>query len=230
MKTAFCLALIFAASAASAQVPVTVTSDIPGLAFHTEDIAKFTAQLEQMKLQVQQLQQTYASLNGSTGIGSLFSNPMLRNALPADWQGVYSAVQSGGYSGISGTVNSIIAAEKATIGGPVDQAQAAIVARQAQKAVYDKAMGQSAYDATISRLNNIEGLARQIDLSSSPKQVMDLQARISAEQTSIQNEQTELQLMSMLQRNEDALIERQKDQVSARVLSSANRAIPGLGD
>ena len=220
------LAFALTAAPALAQVPVTVTSDIPGAMFHAEDIAKYSAQLEQMKLQVQQLQQTYSSLNGSTGIGRLFQNPNLQAALPSDWQGVYSSVSNGGYSGISGSVRSIIAAEK--VAGSTLSAQTAIVNRETQTAATNKAMGQAAYTAATQRLNNLEGLTRQIDASSSPKQVMDLQARIATEQAAIQNEQTKLQLMSMLQRNESTLIDQQKDQVSARVFNPGNQGVPRL--
>lgn len=215
---------------ARAQVPVTVTSDIPGTVFHAEDIAKYIQQIEQMKLQVQQLQQTYASLNGSTGIGALFQNPALKNMLPVNWQTVYNSVAHGGYSGISGSVTSILASENASISGSTSSAQAAIVARQSQKAAYDKAMGEEGYADTIQRLNNVQSLMQEIDASSSPKQIMDLQARIAGEQAAIQNEQTKLQLMGMLQKNEDALIETQKDNVSAKVFNSGNTAVPNLGD
>jgi type IV secretion system protein VirB5 len=224
------LVLALAAAPAFAQVPVTVTSNIPGAAWHIEDIAKYSAQLEQMKLQVQQLEQTYASLNGSTGIGRLFQNPALQAVLPADWQGVYSAVSNGAYSGISGSVQSILALERTGISGSTLSAQASIVNREIQKAAADKAMGQAAYTAATQRLTNLQGLTQQIDMSSSPKQVMDLQARIASEQAAIQNEQTKLQLMGMLQRNETALIEQQKDQVSARVFNAGNRSVPTLGE
>jgi type IV secretion system protein VirB5 len=87
---------VFATSPAFAQIPVTVTSDVPGTAFHIEDIAKYVEQIAQMKMQVEQLQQTYASMTGTRGIGQLFQNPQLANMLPSNWQGVYSSVANGG--------------------------------------------------------------------------------------------------------------------------------------
>jgi type IV secretion system protein VirB5 len=163
-----------------------------------------------------------------TGIANLFRTPGLASALPPSWQGIYSTATSGGYSGISGSVSAITAAERVT--GSVSSAQAAIVARQSQKTVTDQAIGQAGYAATTQRLNEIEAMTQQINASSSPKEIMDLHARIASEQAAIQNEQTKLQLASMLQRNEDALIERQKDQVNATVFNPANTAVPGLGD
>jgi type IV secretion system protein VirB5 len=220
--------MLAASTVAYAQVPVTITSDPPGAIFHAEDIAKFVQQIQQMQAQVQQLQMTYNSLNGITGIANLFRTPGLASALPPSWQGVYSSASNGGYSGISGTVSALTAAEQVT--GPVSSAQAAIVARQSQKPITDEAIGEAGYAATTQRLNEIQAMMQQINASTSPKQIMDLEARIASEETAIQNEQTKLQLASMLQRNQDALIERQKNQVNATVFNPANTAMPNLGD
>ena len=95
-----------------AQISVTVTTDIPGLSFHAEDIAKYVEMIKQMESQVKQLETTYKSLTGSSGIGSLFNNSSLKSLLPSDWQNVYESVSNGGYSGISGTVQSILSSEK----------------------------------------------------------------------------------------------------------------------
>jgi type IV secretion system protein VirB5 len=217
-------------SPAFAQIPVTVTSDVPGLQFHLEDITKYVSMIEQMKSQVQQLQQTYNSLTGSSGIGSLFQDTNLKNMLPSDWQNVYSSVANGGYAGISGSVSSILSQENSISGLSADQAQQSIMQRQAQKAAYDKAMGEQAYSGAIQRLNNIEGLLNSIDNETDPKQIMDLQARIQGEQAAIQNEQTKLQLMAMLQHSEQGLIDQQKTALEQRILSPNAAAIPSIGN
>ncbi len=221
--------VVFAPPAAQAQIPVTVTSDVPGTAFHIEDIAKYVEQIAQMKMQVEQLQQTYASMTGTRGIGQLFQNPQLANMLPSNWQGVYSSVANGGYSGISGSVQQIISQEQSATSGGVNSALTAIRDRQAQKAAYDKAMGMQAYQASIQRLNNIQGLMGQINSSTDPKAIADLQARIQGEQAAIQNEQTKVQLMAMLQKSEDGLIEQQKTAVAEKLLDGSQTTMATLG-
>lgn len=219
-----------ASSASFAQIPVTVTSDVPGLGFHIEDVAKYVEQIEQMKMQVQQLQQTYSSMTGTRGIGQLFQNPNLQSMLPSDWQGVYSSVSNGGYSGISGSVQQIIQAEQSRMGGTQATGRQAVIDRQAQAAAYDKAMGQQAYTAAVQRLDNIQGLVGKINTSTDPKAIADPQARIQGEQAAIQNEQTKVQLMSQLQASEDRLTEAQRDQVGQKALASTNQAIPSIGN
>jgi type IV secretion system protein VirB5 len=228
MTAAF--ATIFVASAAQAQIPVTVTSDVPGTAFHIEDIAKYVEQIAQMKMQVEQLKQTYDSMTGTRGIGSLFQNPQLANMLPAEWQNVYSSATNGGYSGISGSVQEIIRQEQGVASaGSVNAAITAVRDREAQKAAYDKAMGMRAYQAAIERLNNIQGLMGQINSSTDPKAIADLQARIQGEQAAIQNEQTKVQLMAMLQKSEDGLIEQQKTAVGQRIFGPTAVNYPSIG-
>lgn len=227
-------ALVFVALAgimttsAAAQVPVTVLSDIPGKAFHLEDIAKYVEQIDQMKMQIQQLRQSYNAMTGTRGIGQLFQNPDLATMLPSDWRNVYSTASNGGYAGISGSVPQILQQEQRRTGGTVADGSKAVADRQARIAAHDKAMGQKAYSAATARLDNIQGLMRQINRSTDPKAIADLQARIQGEQAVIQNEQTKLLLMTQLQASEDRLMEAQRDQIGQRALDPNNRAIPSI--
>jgi type IV secretion system protein VirB5 len=220
----------FASGGAFAQMPVTITSTVPGTTFHLEDIAKYAEQIDQMKAEVTQLQNTYNSLTGTRGIGQLFQNPSLVNMLPGNWQGVYNQAANGGFSGITGSVQSIISAEQGLQNGTIAQGGQAVMNRQFQTAAYDKAMGEEAYQSSMQRLNNIQGLMGQINSSTDPKAIADLQARIQGEQMAIQNEQTKVQLMSQLQQSEDRLVEAQRDQIGQRALNASNTAIPSIGN
>jgi type IV secretion system protein VirB5 len=90
-------------------------------------------------------------------------------------------------------------------------------------------MGMQAYQASIQRLNNIQGLMGQINSSTDPKAIADLQARIQGEQAAIQNEQTKVQLMAMLQKSEDGLIEQQKAAVGDKLLDGSQTTMATLG-
>ncbi len=59
------------------------------------------------------MKQQYESLTGSRNLGQILNNAALRDYLPNDWQGVYDAVKSGGYSGLSGRALSIYEGNKA---------------------------------------------------------------------------------------------------------------------
>ena len=68
----------------------------------------------------------------------------------------------------------------------------------------------------------------QINGTSDPKAIDELQARIGAEQAAINNEATKLQMIAMLQQAEQRLIDEQRTQLNRRILSSSNTGFPSL--
>ncbi|ELK4815207.1 P-type DNA transfer protein VirB5 [Pseudomonas aeruginosa] len=204
---------------AQAQIPVTDGASIAQqIAAQVETIAKWKMQYDQMTSQINQMKQQYESLTGSRGLGNILNNPALRDYLPSDWQGVYDAVKSGGYSGLSGRAQSIYEANKAfdacMVFKLVDQRTACEV--QAVKGAQDKAFALDAYDKAKSRLSQIDQLMAKINDTPDPKAIAELQGRIAAEQAMIQNEQTKLQMYQMVAAAEDRLQEQRQRELNAK--------------
>ena len=105
-------------------------------------------------------------------------------------------------------------------------AQARIAARSRSTALTDKAIGLRAFDGARARLAQIEQLMTQIDRTRDPKGIQELQARLAVEQAAIQNEATKLQLVAMLMRAEERLVEQQRSELAQRILSASNRGMP----
>lgn len=221
---AFSLSIVLAAgiamsSAAFAQIPVTDGASIAQqVAAQVETIAKWKMQYDQMTSQINQMKQQYESLTGSRNLGQILNNAALRDYLPNDWQGVYDAVKSGGYSGLSGRAQSIYEANKAfdacMVFKLVDQRTACEA--QAVKGAQDKAFALDAYDKAKSRLTQIDQLMAKIDDTPDPKAIAELQGRIAAEQAMIQNEQTKLQMYQMVAAAEDRLQEQRQRELNAK--------------
>ena len=177
-------------SVAFAQIPVT---DVASIGQQTmaqiETIAKWKMQYDQMISQIEQAKQQYESLTGSRGLGNIMNDPALRDYLPADWQGVYDSVRTGGYNGLSGRGASVYNANKifdSCAYMTVADQRTACEAR-AVKASQDKGFALDAYDAAKSRINQIDQLMAKIDQTQDPKAIAELQGRIAAEQANIQN-------------------------------------------
>ena len=158
-------------------------------------------------------------------LNNLISNeeiPALREYLPADWQGVYDAVKTGGYAGLSGRAQSIYEDTKAFDACAhfkiADQRTACEA--QAVKGAQDKAFALDAYDKAKSRLNQIDQLMAKINDTPDPKAIAELQGRIAAEQAMIQNEQTKLQMYQMVAAAEDRLQEQRQREINAKVLAN----------
>ena len=221
---AFSVSIVLAAgiamsSAAFAQIPVTDGASIAQqVAAQVETIAKWKMQYDQMTSQINQMKQQYESLTGSRNLGQILNNSALRDYLPNDWQGVYDAVKSGGYSGLSGRALSIYEGNKAFDACAhfkvADQRTACEA--QAVKGAQDKAFALDAYDKAKSRLTQIDQLMAKINDTPDPKAIAELQGRIAAEQAMIQNEQTKLQMYQMVAAAEDRLQEQRQRELNAK--------------
>ena len=61
-----------------------------------------------------------------------------------------------------------------------------------------QALGQAAYENSGQRVGLLQTLTSQINTSTDPKAIMDLQARIQSEQASLANDQAQLQALTQL--------------------------------
>lgn len=212
--------ILLGCSAAQAQIPVT---DIASLTQQMQQVASWAKQITAMKEQLDSQKQLFESLNGARGVGQLLNNPELRNSLPADWQGVYSSVQSGGYSGLTGSAKAIRDANMIHSCNGKQGPEKALCDREASKAAQDKAFSLAAYDSAQRRLDNIQNLMGQIDGAADAKTAADLQNRMQAENAMIQNEQTKLMMFKMMAEAEDKLILRQKQETDMKNISRKER-------
>lgn len=199
---------------ARAQIPVTVTSDVPATFNHIEEMMKWAEQITQMKSQLSQLESTYNSLNGIRGMGALFNNPTAWKYLPPDWQQVYKDLETGKSTSLTGSINAIRAAystyDKSKLSNPSGEI-GKLYERGWNNAGVAKGFAEDGYKQASARLTNLQGLLDKVDAATDQKDILDLQARIQAEQTMLQNEQVKLGLVQQL-----ALAEQQLQQQSLK--------------
>lgn len=208
-----------AMNAAHAQIPVTDGASIAqAVANQIETIAKWQLQYEQMMTQIENMEREYKALTGGRGLGTILNDPRYREYLPTEWQGVYDAVRSGGYSGLSGRASSIYNENQIydTCAHLQVSEQRLTCEAQAVKGAQDKAFALDAYDAARDRLNQIDQLMSRINTTQDPKDIAELQGRIAAEQAMIQNEQTKLQMYSMVAEAEDRIQEQRRVEANAK--------------
>lgn len=184
------------------------------------NVAKYIEMINQYKTQIDQMKQQYDSLTGSRGLGMILNSPELRSYLPDEWQQVYNSINSGGYQGLSGAAQAILdangllnACEKQS------SANKGFCERQLAKAAQDKAYVLQAFDMAQDRWSQIQSLMGQINSTTDPKAIAELQARINAEQAAVQNEHTKLQMFQMLAQVEERLIEQRQREVNSRDLA-----------
>ncbi|MBC8751633.1 MULTISPECIES: type IV secretion system protein [Paraburkholderia] len=169
------------------------------------ELAQQMEQVQQLMQQIENQEAQYRALTGNSGLGTIMNDASLRNYLPEQWQDIYDQAKSGSLSGISSTMRSIEQQE-----GMTD------AATPGQQRYYDvlsanKAMNEQAYSVTMARLNNIQSLMQQSNLTQDPAEKADLQNRMTAEEAMVTNEQTRLQLTTQLQQAELKLAKDQQE-------------------
>jgi type IV secretion system protein VirB5 len=165
-------------------------------------------QLHQLETQVTQGAQILTSLNQNSGVNALatlLQQPSLRTMLP-DIDALVAAgrgdlTQLGSLASAAQSIRSQNRLYTPPAGDPL----AADIEAAGDRAARDLAAGQAIGTAAQTRLTGLQQLQTALDTAGDARAVMDLQARIQAEQAMIANDQMRLQGVAMTQGAEDRL-------------------------
>jgi type IV secretion system protein VirB5 len=206
------------------------------------DISSIQQLVQQGRLMQQELQtaqndlsqarQAYQSMTGSRGMQNLLSGTV-RNYLPANWTQIQAAMSGSGgaYSALAAsiqasvTANAVLSPSAVAALSPTGQS---LLQSQRQNTALLQAVSQQALSTTSSRFASIQQLINTIGSASDPKAILDLQARIAAEQGMLQTDQSKLQaLYQAAQAQEAAEHVRAREQAIAD--SGSLRQLPPIG-
>jgi type IV secretion system protein VirB5 len=223
------LLLIGFSLSAQAQIPVTDVGAIFQLVTQVQTLAQ---QLQTAEQNLAQAQQEYQSITGSRGMQNLVSGTNW-NYLPSDWTTLQNTLNgAAGANGALGagiqaamTANAVLTTAQLAALSPEERAA---VQAQRQAAAYRQALAQQALSTTSSRFASIQQLINAIPTATDQKGILDLQARIGAEQGMLATDQTKLQVLyQAAQANESATNQRTREQALASVGSL--RTLPAMG-
>ncbi len=186
----------------------TLVHDPRSLAQMIQDARTAIEQLDSLKAQVQQGQELFASLNELSNVNAIAERlglPEIRNPLP-DMATLRSAAD-GDLSALGELAERADAIRRETRVYTPDAPSAAAEAleRAGARTARDLAIGETVDRAPTDRLEGLEELRRALDTAPNARAVMDLNARLAAEQALIQNEQVRLQGLALTQAAEARL-------------------------
>lgn len=222
-------ALLLAAGAAQAQQ---IVHDPTSYAQLVREARTALDQLEQLREQVRQGQQLFDSLNDLSDVNALARElglPEVRNPLP-DLRSLRAAAD-GDLSALGALAAraDAIRAETRVYAPPagdmseVDSYYREALERSGARTARDLAVGEAVGAAADQRLAGLEALREALDTAPNARAVMDLEARLSAEQALIQNEQVRLQGLALTQAAE-ARLEEQRARERAAAARDARLA------
>jgi type IV secretion system protein VirB5 len=189
-------------------------------------------QLNTAKSQLTQAQATVQAMTGGRGMQQLLAGAP-RNYLPADWAELEAAIAdgAGAYSVLSTqtrelqSANAVLSPEQL---GSLSAEERQQVESARRSTAMLRALTRQALSTTSARFASIQQLINAIGSAQDQKAILDLQARIAAEQGMLQNEQTKLgSLYQAAQAEEWARVQREREQAIADVGSL--RHLPAMG-
>lgn len=196
--------------------------DVGAIVQLVQQVATLKQQLDTAQQELTQAQQQFQSMTGGRGMEQLLSGTV-RNYLPANWAQVATSLAGPIQAAIN--ANAVLTAQQWAALSLAEQQQ--LTAARGNAALLQVA-AQQAYATTSNRFASVQQLIGAIPTASDQKGILDLQARIAAEQGMLQNDQTKLQvLFQLVQAQELARRQRTHEQAIADVGSVRN--LPPIG-
>lgn len=179
--------------------------DIANLIQTIQQVMNDITEISNQVQQIEQLQAQIESLNGSRMLGNVANNPALQNYVPANAYGYLNAVETGGYSGMSGTGKALRDASMVYNCDGLGDALRIRCQNELAQPYQQKGLLQDAMSAASGRLSQIRALMNQIDATTDQKAVQEIQARISAENALLSHEVSQIQMLSGMADSEERI-------------------------
>lgn len=206
--------------------------DVGAIAQLIQQVSTMRDQLQTTRDQLRQARETLDSMRGGRGMERLLAGTS-RNYLPSDWQQLVAVLDqtSAGFGALAAELqrisvaNAILTPQQIAALSPAERSQLEAARRSAAML---QLLTREALSATSRRFDSIQQLIDAIPRASDQKAILDLQARIQAEQGMLQNESTKLGVLyQAAQAEEWARRQRVREQAINSIGSL--RDLPPLG-
>lgn len=194
-----------------------------------KQVDTLTSQLKVAQDQLNQAKQLYDSFNKLTNandIGALLNTPQFRKVLPQQFSDIEKLVAGQGSGNFAGAINQYLSQNRAYASNNGNSYYQSELNRIARQTGAKHSMGQAVYDAASQRIDALEQLRTRISSASDVKDVLDLSARLQAEQALLQNDVLRMQGLAMIQQarmDMDGQREREKQQQLVDEMEAALR-------
>ena len=185
-----------------------------------KQVDTLTSQLKVAQDQLSQAKQLYDSFNKRTNandIGALLNTPQFRKVLPQQFSEIERLVEGQGGGNFADAVNRYITQNRAYAGNSGNSYYQSELDRIARQTGAKHSLGQAVYDTASQRIDALEELRTRISSATDVKEVLDLSARLQAEQALLQNDVLRMQGLAMIQQARTD-IDRQREREKQRQL------------
>jgi type IV secretion system protein VirB5 len=166
-----------------------------------KQVDTLTSQLKVAQDQLSQAKKLYDSFNKRTNandIGALLNTPQFRKVLPQQFSDIERLVAGQG-GNFADAINRYLSQNRVYAGNSGNSYYQSELDRIARQTGAKHSMGQAVYDTASQRIDALEELRARISSATDAKEVLDLSARLQAEQALLQNDVLRMQGLAMIQ-------------------------------
>jgi len=229
LRVAFSLMVLGIAPAAHAQWAVV---DVGAITQLIQEVSTMEQQLSTAQAHLRQAQQEYQSITGNRGMQLLLSGTN-RNYLPTSWTQLQGAATqpSSAYPGLSTnvqssiTANAVLTPQQLAMLSPAERNQ---IQSSRSNIALQMATANQSLQMTSNRFASLQLLINAIPTAPDQKGILDLHARIAAEQTMLANEQTKMQVLYQVEQAQDLALRQQAREQAITDIGSLRR-LPAMG-
>ena len=205
---------------------VDVASALQRAIEHGLSMAEYALQLKELIKQYEQMKDSYDAVTGIRNLGDVFDSPTLRQYLPDDWLDTYDLVNSG-YSALSGDALDLYGKYKIydACDRHTDTERREHCEIVAVRGALNKAQHLRTALLISDRAEQVRDLQKEINQTSDPKAIAELQARISIEQAAIANESARLEVQERTLEADKQMLEQRELEFNARAFSATDGVV-----
>jgi type IV secretion system protein VirB5 len=167
-----------------------------------KQVDTLTSQLKVAQDQLNQAKQLYDSFNKLTNandIGALLNTPGFRKVLPQQFSDIERLISGQGSGNFASGIDQYLAQNRAYTGNNANSYYQNELDRIARQTGAKHSLGQAVYDTGSERIDALEELRKRISSATDVKEILDLSARLQAEQALLQNDVLRMQGLAMIQ-------------------------------
>jgi len=216
-------AIFFCALGSAAQAQGIPVIDIANLIQTIQQVLNDTTKIENQVQQIGQLQNQLSSMTGARNLGGVFDAQALHNYVPAQAYTAINAVDASGYAGLTPTARAL--RDAGMVYNCMDLAGAARTSCQAALAqpYQQKGLLQDAMQSAGGRLTQIRSLMDQVNATSDQKAVLEIQARIGAENAMLAHELSQIQMLQGMADSEERIARSRERERQYQMLGRTGR-------
>jgi len=225
------MAAVLSASPATAQVvfdPSVFARQLDQLIEMKKQVDTLTSQLQVARDQLSEAKRLYDSVNKLTNandIGALLNTPQFRKVLPQQFSEIEKLVDGQGSGSFASAIDTYLSQNRAYTGKSANSYYQSELDRIARETGAKHSLGQAVYDTASQRIDALEELRRRISSASDAKEVLDLSARLQAEQALLQNDVLRMQGLAMIQQARDDMDAQREREKQRQIVDEMKAAL-----